>query len=77
MIKPPQERVLPRGRAATWTREQVDKLSTLELRALLANAQRLNETQLAAICDELLAERRRKQASARVRKPVSTGRAGQ
>ena len=77
MINPPKERVLPRGRAATWTREQVDKLSTLELGALLANAERLNETQLAAICKELLAERRRARASARARKPVAAGHAGE
>ena len=46
--------LLPRGRVAHWSREQIDKLSTLELRALLANAQRLHEPEVAAICNELL-----------------------
>lgn len=46
--------LLPRGRVAHWSREQIDKLSTLELRALLANAERLHEPEVAAICNELL-----------------------
>ena len=62
MIKPPKERVLPRGRVATWTREQLDKLTTLELRALLANAERLSESEIAALCRQLLAVRRRRKA---------------
>ncbi|HZS68529.1 MAG TPA: hypothetical protein VFA72_15540 [Burkholderiales bacterium] len=73
MIKPPNERVLPRGRVATWTREQLDKLTTLELRALLANAERLHETEIAALCNELLVARRRSQAAARRRKTLSAG----
>ncbi|HYL25825.1 MAG TPA: hypothetical protein VEV21_15650 [Burkholderiales bacterium] len=63
MIKPPKERVLPRGRVATWSREQLDKLTTLELRALLENAERLNETEITALCRELLASRRRRNAA--------------
>ncbi len=46
--------VLPRGRVATWTKERLDKLSTDELRTLLANAQRRNETEVAALCNEIL-----------------------
>ena len=49
---------LPRGRAATWTRERLDKLSTDELRTLLANAHGLNEPDLAALCEEVLAGRK-------------------
>jgi hypothetical protein len=60
MLKPPKERVLPRGRIAKWSREQLDKLSTLELRALLANAERLNESEIAALCQELISSRRRR-----------------
>jgi hypothetical protein len=73
VIKPPKERVLPRGRVATWSREQIDKLTTLELRALLANAERLHETEIAALCNELLVARRRSQAAARRRKTLSAG----
>jgi hypothetical protein len=61
--------VLPRGRVANWSKEQLDKLSTDDLVALLANAQALKETEVAALCSEILetrpgAARRRKAASA-------------
>lgn len=49
--------VLPRGRVANWTREQLDKLSTDELRTLLANAQGLKESEVAALCNEILDSR--------------------
>ena len=50
-------RLLPRGRIAKWSKEQIDKLSTLELRALLVNAERLKEPEVAALCNELLDSR--------------------
>jgi hypothetical protein len=52
-------RLLPRGRVAKWSKEQIDKLSTLELRALLDNAERLNEPEVAALCNEILDARPR------------------
>ena len=52
--------LLPRGRISTWDKAQLDRLSTLELRALLENAERLNEGEVAAICRELIAGRRRR-----------------
>lgn len=45
---------LPRGRVASWTKERLDKLSTDELRTLLANAQGRKETEVAALCTEIL-----------------------
>jgi hypothetical protein len=51
--------VLPRGRIATWDKAQLERLSTLELRTLLENAERLNEPEVAALCREILAGRRR------------------
>jgi hypothetical protein len=51
------QRQLPRGRIAHWSREQLAALSTLELRQLFLNAQRLNETELATTCDEILGSR--------------------
>ena len=54
-----QERIATRGRVAKWSREQIDKLSTPELRALLANAERLKEPEVAALCNELLNARPR------------------
>ncbi len=53
--RPP--RVLPRGRVAQWSKAQIEKLSTPELRQLYANAQRLKEPELAATCDEILTAR--------------------
>jgi hypothetical protein len=53
----PAARILPRGRITKWSKEQLDKLSTLELRALLANAERLKEPEVAALCNELLDSR--------------------
>jgi len=62
-VKVVAARLLPRGRIAQWSREQLDKLTTLELRALLENAERLNETEISALCRELLASRRRRNAA--------------
>ena len=43
-----------RGRVEAWTRERIESLSTLEVRQLGANATRLAETELAALCNEVL-----------------------
>jgi hypothetical protein len=51
--------MMPRGRVAKWSKEQLEKLSTLELRALLANAERLSEPEVAALCNEILDARPR------------------
>ena len=51
--------VLPRGRIVTWTREQLDKLSTEDLRSLRANAEGRKETEVVALCDEILKSRRK------------------
>lgn len=48
-----------RGRAALWTRDRIEALSTIEVRQLLDNAQRLGESEMAAICDEVLGARPR------------------
>ncbi len=50
---------LSRGRAALWTKEKIDLLSTPEVRNLHANAERLLETEIAALCLEILGERPR------------------
>jgi hypothetical protein len=51
--------VLPRGRIATWDKARLERLSTLELRTLLENAERLHEPEVATLCRELLDARRR------------------
>lgn len=49
--------VFKTGRASAWTRERVDQLSRDDMLNLQANAVRLGEQELAALCDELLRER--------------------
>lgn len=70
MLKPPPPRMLPRGRVATWSKEQLEKLTTLDLRALLVNAQRLKETEVATACSEILDGRPHGHAPVRRRKAV-------
>lgn len=57
--------IASRGRVAKWSKEQIDKLSTPELRALLENAERLKEPEVAALCNELLDARPRGRAPVR------------
>jgi hypothetical protein len=75
-------RIVGRGRVAKWSKEQIDKLSTPELRALLVNAERLKEAEVAALCSELLDARPRGHPPARrekqlgpVRRLVTRGKA--
>ncbi len=65
---------LQRARVALWTREKIDSLSTPEIRQLRVNAVRLAETEIAALCDEVLSGRPRGRAPARrpPRKEVPT-----
>lgn len=58
-------RLRPRGRIAKWSKEQLARLTTPELRTLLANAERLKESEVAALCNELLAARPRGRPPAR------------
>jgi hypothetical protein len=68
VIKIPNPRILPRGRVANWTREQLEKLSIADLRALLDNAERLKETEVAALCSQILDARPHGHTPARKRK---------
>jgi hypothetical protein len=72
----PAARILPRGRIAKWSKEQLDKLSTLDLRALLANAERLKEPEVAALCNELLDSRPHGHSPATRRMRAAAGGAG-
>lgn len=66
--------ILARGRIAQWSKERINTLSTPELRQLLANATRLNETEIATLCDELLGARPRGHAVVRRQKPKGKAR---
>ncbi len=48
-----------RGRVELWTREKIESLSTAEVRQLQANALRLSEPEIAALCDNVLGTRPR------------------
>ncbi len=67
-------KVLGRGRVAQWSKEKINGLTTPELRQLMANAQRLEETEVAALCHELLSERPRGIVAPRKSKPKSSRR---
>lgn len=47
------------SRAARWTKDRINALTTAEVRQLRANAERLRNTEVAALCDEVLGERPR------------------
>ena len=59
MKKIPAAPILPAAASATWSREQIDRLSTPDLKALLANAERLQETEVATLCKVVLTARPR------------------
>jgi hypothetical protein len=65
---------LSRGRAALWTKDKIDLLSTPEVRNLRANAERLLETEIAALCIEVLGARPRSGVAAPA-KPAAVPRA--
>lgn len=62
---------LSRGRAALWTKEKIDLLSTPEVRNLHANAERLVETEIAALCLEILGGRPRSGVAAPAKPPAA------
>lgn len=47
------------SRASLWTREKIDGLTTPEVKQLRVNADRLNETEIATMCDLVLGGRPR------------------
>jgi hypothetical protein len=64
--------ITQRGRVARWTREKLDTLSTIELRQLYVNAQRLQETEIATMCNDILTARPRGVAPVRKARKKST-----
>jgi len=54
-----------RARVALWTLEKITSLSTPEIRQLRANAERLQEEDIAALCAQVLADRPRGLAAPR------------
>ena len=64
------------SRSVTWTTERIDALATPEIRQLLVNAERLNDPEIAARCNGVLHERRRRTA-AEARSKIGKARSGQ
>lgn len=64
MKKIPPAPILPRGRVANWTRQQLEKLDKEQLEALLDNAVRLQEPEVAELCRLILRARPRRPATA-------------
>lgn len=50
-------RLVRPGRTAVWTKERIDALTSAEIRQLRDNAERLSETDIVALCDEILKAR--------------------
>ena len=47
-------RLVRPGRSAAWTRERIDLLTTPEIRQLRDNAERLSESEIVGLCEEIL-----------------------
>ncbi len=60
------------AQATRWTKERISALSAPEVRQLRSNAERLQEGAVAALCDEVLGERR-KAAAPRSAKAAAAG----
>ena len=50
-------RLVRPGRSAVWTKDRIEALTTAEIRQLRDNAERLSETDIVAMCDEILKAR--------------------
>jgi hypothetical protein len=67
-------RLVRPGRSAAWTKDRIEGLSTPEVRQLRDNAQRLSETEIVALCDEVLKARPKtglKAAAAKAKRPAA------
>jgi hypothetical protein len=53
-MRPEIMQTLRRSKVALWTRDKIETLTTLEVRQLQANALRLAEPEIAAICELVL-----------------------
>ena len=64
-------RLVRPGRSAAWTKERIDALSTAEVRQLRDNAQRLGESEIAGLCEEVLKVRPKTGVGARTKRPAA------
>ena len=64
-------RLVRPGRSAAWTKERIDALSTPEVRQLRDNAQRLGESEIVVLCDDILKVRPKTGVGARTKRPAA------
>ena len=50
-------RLVKPGRSAAWTKDRIEGLSTAEVKQLRDNAQRLSESEIVGLCEEVLKAR--------------------
>jgi hypothetical protein len=63
-------RLVRPGRSAAWTRDRIEGLSTAEVRQLRDNAQRLSESEIVGLCEEVL-KARPKTGGAKAKRPAA------
>jgi hypothetical protein len=64
-------RLVRPGRSAAWTRDRIESLSTAEVRQLRDNAQRLSETEIVGLCDEILKARPKTGGGVKTKRPAA------
>jgi hypothetical protein len=68
----PMATIMKPTQSVDWTKERIAALSTLDVRQLRANAERLNRAEIMERCDEVLGERPgQKRAAARRKKKAA------
>jgi len=67
-------RLVRPGRSAAWTKERIDLLTTPEIRQLRDNAQRLSESEIVGLCEEIL--KVRPKTGTGLPKPAAAAKAG-
>ena len=66
-------RLVRPGRSAVWTKDRIEALSTAEVRQLRDNAQRLSESEIVGLCDEVIKARPKGGAKAGKASAVAPG----
>jgi hypothetical protein len=64
-------RLVRPGRSAAWTKERIDALTTPEVRQLRDNAQRLGESEIVGLCDEIIKVRPKTGVGSRTKRPAA------
>ena len=74
MARADEERIFKRSSSHAWTAERVAQLSAQDIKQLRANAERLHELELVALCEQALKSARGAKTGPRASGPRSKGR---